>query len=491
MSQRVDESIVSSLGLNWRREALFASLAAMELTWVYAWLSFFFGELGEGQRRFSYIGLYVMLLIAITVGRILTQRRAAPARARQWIVLLTVLSTLLLVRVQLYSGYGLLSLSWLWKFVRAVFMEDAGTFGANTLVVAAGLYVWWWGLNLSQRGLTHDWVGFRFRLGVLILIVLLVVAAFAGPLDITGLIFFYFLVSLLAIALARVEEASESQVGLVSPFKASWLGILIGAAALVLLAGLLADRVWSIDVIKFVLQRLDPVLKPLDRLLYYVLLVIVRLLEPLMLLLIKLFRALAGSFVENTEGLQKFLQQTEGTFEEVEQAPPPAWFAYLKYVRWGLIALLVVLAVWIVARALQRRRRWGADATAVRESIWSREAFQQDLAGLLRRGLDRLRGLGDLAGRLRPQPYSAASIRKIYASLTRLGGAMGNPRQVGETPYEYIPGLNQVLPDSDPDIAAITEAYVRVHYGEYQATREEYERVRESWERVRRRREQD
>ncbi|MFQ6058863.1 MAG: DUF4129 domain-containing protein [Anaerolineae bacterium] len=63
---------------------------------------------------------------------------------------------------------------------------------------------------------------------------------------------------------------------------------------------------------------------------------------------------------------------------------------------------------------------------------------------------------------------------------------MGYPRPEGTTPYEYVTTLCQALPGREGEVAAITEAYVRVCYGEVPTTEDELRRVKEWWERVRR-----
>ncbi|MFQ6058862.1 MAG: hypothetical protein ACE5MB_08315 [Anaerolineae bacterium] len=66
----------------------------------------------------------------------------------------------------------------------------------------------------------------------------------------------------------------------------------------------------------------------------------------------------------------------------------PAWLSYLVVIlRWGMIGLLTAGALWIAARSFQRWQGWAEGiAPQSRESVWSGEAFRQDLAALLRCG---------------------------------------------------------------------------------------------------------
>ena len=83
--------------------------------------------------------------------------------------------------------------------------------------------------------------------------------------------------------------------------------------------------------------------------------------------------------------------------------------------------------------------------------------------------------------------YAAVSIRKIYANMARLAGKQGVPRQPAQTPYEYLPALGLAFPDCQAEAAAITEAYVEVHYGEVPESLRELQRIREYWGQIRER----
>jgi hypothetical protein len=90
---------------------------------------------------------------------------------------------------------------------------------------------------------------------------------------------------------------------------------------------------------------------------------------------------------------------------------------------------------------------------------------------------------------LRGEEYSLASIRKTYASLARLAAASGYPRRDAETPYEYISALQRAFPGSEEEIQLITNAYVRVHYGERSFSPQYVQQVRDAWVTIRERQE--
>ena len=81
--------------------------------------------------------------------------------------------------------------------------------------------------------------------------------------------------------------------------------------------------------------------------------------------------------------------------------------------------------------------------------------------------------------------FAALTIRRIYAHLGVLAAEQGYPRVPHETPYEYMPTLEQAFPDTRDEVACITEAYVAVHYGEVPERSEDVVAVRDAWERIR------
>jgi hypothetical protein len=110
-----------------------------------------------------------------------------------------------------------------------------------------------------------------------------------------------------------------------------------------------------------------------------------------------------------------------------------------------------------------------------RESLYASGDLLKDLRDGLRNAWDQLRYLGQ---RERRGQRSAASIRKMYASIVDMAAEAGYPRDLAETPYEHRAILYQAFPGHEPAVDAITQAYVRVHYGEVPDTREEMDQLR-------------
>jgi hypothetical protein len=62
--------------------------------------------------------------------------------------------------------------------------------------------------------------------------------------------------------------------------------------------------------------------------------------------------------------------------------------------------------------------------------------------------------------------------------------SLGRPRSQAVTPLEYLPALDEVFPGLENELATITEAYLRVRYGEFPENRKEIADVETAWEQV-------
>jgi hypothetical protein len=146
-----------------------------------------------------------------------------------------------------------------------------------------------------------------------------------------------------------------------------------------------------------------------------------------------------------------------------------------------ILVLVIALALWLVLRSF---RRWQSSRQptpgAIRETVPSEGTLAEDLAGYLRDQWQRLRDADlRLFRRLR-----AESVREIYTSLLALMAAAGHPRQREQTPYEYQLIADDALPRCRAELKALTEAYVRVRYGESEVEAEELADLQAAWQRI-------
>ena len=422
------------------------------------------------------------MLLALLTTRALTRMAVPLQRQRILTIMLAIASTLLLLRLYVYLDYRLTDLSWLGRFVWE--MGNLLQRIPPSFILSLGsLYLWWRGIELAQRDLGVVSIGFSFRLGIVAFLWLFLVRVFGSPVDAIPYAFVYFLVGLIILGLARIQDVSESRIGIRSPFDASWVIILVISTALVLGASVLAGRIVSLRNVGALLNPLRPVIGLLTRIAAPLLLIAAWLLEHILTTLIGLFRAALGD-QEELLPLSRFAEEIE-QWQQLQRAQnqQSILLLVLRLLGWAFLVLLFLAILAAIAFSIsdywsERQRQRAAE----HDSVWDRETAAKDTRKALQNRW--LRWRQELASRLawlRGEEYALTSIRQIYSSLVKLATSEGMPRQEAETPYEYVARLKQAFPGSDQELALITDAYVSVHYGERSFRSEYVQRVREAW----------
>ncbi len=467
--------------LDWRRELLQLTVLAMESCWLYPWVALLDQWL-TGQVRFSSpLELFVLLVGLLWISR-LVQRLPTGLGVRQILLIpIVLLSVLVVIKRQLYPGYPWLSGAWITVLGRSL-ARMSSEMPAEVEVFVIVLYCWWRALNLSQKTLDAGTVGFYFRVGVMGLVWYLLVTIFAQAMDATRLAFAFFFFGLVSMALARALEVDLVHKGRRSPFSGPWLSIVLGAVIGTLVIAMLMTLILSPQTAAAIFTWLRPVTDVLGTALYYTLMAVAYLMQPLINVLTVIFTEGLRAMFESGESIIQPAQPPD--FEDLSGAEPPWWLGLCNWAAMIFFLAIGLLIVITTLRRWQQKRRAESDLT--RESVWSAEEFGAGLRGALRNGLGQVGDLADLVRRygVGRKLYSALSVRKIYASLVELATERGFPRPPATTPYEYLLTLRQAFPQHGRELATITEAYVQVHYGEVPTGNEELAHIRDCWERV-------
>ncbi|MBS1252596.1 MAG: hypothetical protein MAG451_01637 [Anaerolineales bacterium] len=469
----------SLANFNWRRELLVVSVAAMEVTWLAGWIRILLGVDETAGIVTVWLSTIVLYFVAMTTARMLIQR---PTPRLDWIIGgLVFVSTLAFVNLNLYPQFSLFNPRWLATLIGNI-TGGFQTWPREITGVFIGFFIWFRGLRLPRQrvaGIRTTWR--RVKVG-LVMMVALAVAAIEFPIDAGGIILTYFAVSLSALALSRIEETARADMGAASPFGRKWLMTLAAALLVVGVMALIATNIVTVEMLRTVLRPLTLVAETV--------LSAVAILAGLLAqyVLFPIFMALFKRFFPeglDMEFLQEFQQQQESLQEpEVgrgERVLPSAEF--LNALRVVGLTLLVLIVLWFVIHSFRRWRRARETAGGVRETARPAGSLAGDMLGYVRDQWQRLREAADLRRLL--QRRGAGSVRAIYANLLTLLAAAGHRRRAGQTPYEFEPTAEQVLPAHETEIGTITEAYVRARYGEWDIDDEELRRLRSAWRQVR------
>lgn len=319
---------------------------------------------------------------------------------------------------------------------------------------------------------------FRLGIGMFFFYGLLSLAGRRGlpGMDMAGISGFtlFLCATLMALTAARVSFLGRVRGGRRNPFTRQWLGSIFGAV--------LATVGMGLTFALLVVGRLQA-------LILFVVGAIVTLAFTPLLFFLALFMGVPvpemapspttpeGTVLEPSGLTPDLLEQTN---QQVNVLP--------DNVRGIVLIVGIILSValflgvlWMVTASVQR---------IVRNPEVEYIAKRGDLVELLRREAgEQLRQPGDwLAGRLqgRQRVQAAARIRQIYADFLALCAALNLPRAESQTPLEFLKTVRGELPAAWAEAGVITNAYLKVRYGELPETREEVLAVETAWEQVRR-----
>jgi uncharacterized protein DUF4129 len=457
------------------RLALTCGLALMDTCSLLPW-SLLLGVWGEPGRQTALLsapGILAVLLLSAAATHVLGRRaHANPRTTRLMLAALALLVAALTVRLEHYPEGD--ALAWIPQLLGAL----AATLGQLSLPVlgfALSLYLFWRGVRLGGQtpGFVEVEGAFRWgtaRLAVCALI--MVLTSRPGLLRVleaatTPYVVGYFFVSLLTLALARLESLRTRTRA--PSLNRQWLGVLVVVAAGVVLLALLLGQLVSFDVLLVASQPLFDLLGGVLLLVLYAIFIpLAYVIEWLIYLVLSLVRVNGNrpppqppepNDIQNA--LQRFF---------AEQVPPELLLV-LKALG---AALLIGLALMVVARGLSRWRPSGADTDASneeRDSLWRADQAWAKLLAWLRRILrrDAVEALGtstESGSTAEPTPVAPlGSVRELYARLLRAGESTGVRRGVATTPLEHLPALEGALVPEEA-LAQLTGAYVRVRYGD-------------------------
>lgn len=464
-----------------RHELLFLCFALMEIALLTPVVL-----VGLGWARYWPAGqvalwLLLIMLLPLNLARLMALLQFDLKRQRRVLMAALLLVVLLSWRQLLYTPAGPFDLAWLGQFASNLAEVGNLVWARDLSIFILTAFVWWRGIRLATRLPEINNVGLRLRLGGLIIAPLLVwfTSAFLEA-SIVPFLLLFFLAALTAVALVRAENIEQEQRGTAATLNARWFTAVFGAGLLtVLAAGLLAVFL-SGDSLFTLFGWFSPLWRALQFGGVVVLSTLFKLTSPALDLLAVIVQflgeilvALMGQIGEGFRALglgnappMPALQTPTGTPEL--DGPGLTGRATTVLIMLGLIAL--------VALALARAYRQATFAARDSQRSHVARDEEDEEPGLGRRLLERLGLLG--------QWRAAASIRRIYRLMCRAAAAAGYPRLEAETPYEYLPTLGQVWPEYAAEARLITEAFVRIRYGELPETSEELEQIRQAWRRL-------
>lgn len=453
--------------------ALIAPFGLLLMPWARYWPT--------GQTA---LWLLLMVLIPFNLLRFMTAVQLRRSRQRLVMVAGLLLAILLSWRLLLFAPRPFFDLGWL----GALFVQ-LGDGGAAAWPRALTLFLllllcWWRGMALVRLNADIGAVGLRLRLGALLLAgVALIAAGVREPWNVLPFILLYYLAGLTAASLIRAEQIEREQSGLAASVTPGWLGTIFATSLLVVATAGLFAAILSGQAAFLLARWLSPLWTAVLALAAVVIATIGYLAQPFIYVFALLIDFLAALIRNAVTVVLNFVGEdaiptleplqplpTPGAEELVTVAGPPNINVRL------IIIVLMIVAVVVVVFFLTRLYREAVIAAREREFVRPGAGRGSVRPNLGERLLQRL-------GLLRNW-RAAASVRRIYQQMCAAAAGAGFPRAEAETPYEYLKTLREVWPEHTADSRLITEAYVKVRYGEVPETEAELNEIKAAWQRL-------
>jgi hypothetical protein len=397
--------------------------------------------------------------------------------------------TLFVVWLSVYLSSFLLDPRWLLAMLSDLLLLDATAYRVIVIIVLS-VYFCWRGVRLSRRliGPANILLTLRIGLGVILAVIVIGVGESASSFaESTLLLLIPLFLSLVLIAHAIAQALflrRSSPGGLQGSIAAQERALLmvIGMIGLFLFLVALAIGTFTSPAILVQMQQaLRPIGLAYDWLIGAVAYIVILLLTPIFWLVSQLHLKV------QVPGARFLIPS--GNLAHKPSPAPEALLLTISILKLVLPLLVVGLLLLLIRFALRRRRvvLLRPEEGDVHESLWSWELFWTQLKGLLHALWLRLfhrrvptKEEVALSALMQGGP-TTRSIRELYRALLHWAASQGYARKKYETPYEFQLRLHEHLPQTEPELGAVTEAYTATRYGEVVPGEDEVDRVRQMW----------
>jgi hypothetical protein len=468
-----------------KQELIFLCWALMEVAIITPFAIFVMGWARFWNSGQLTILLLLLILLPFNLVRLLSA--LGISRKQQWRILFAsfLVTVILSWRALLFAPRSLFDLTWVGEFFAHFGNLGDPLWGRELTLFLFILLSWWRGLRLAHMKPDIQQAGFRLRFGVLLLVPLALILHATGRLwGATPFILLYFLAGLTAISLIRAEQIERERSGFAASLTPGWVfTIFITSLLVVMTAGLIAAII-SGEAVSTLSGQLAPIWTALLALMAVSFATLLFLLSPFLNLISYMIEKLADFFALLFANAGINLQPNAAADQNAAQAigdlllegEPALSFSLPQYTYQILAAVIMLGLAALITYFLTRFFRQPTIATQTGMDPTSSSRNEKYSPGLGDRLLARL----GFARRWR----TAASIRRVYSDMCRSAAAAGYPRGPSETPYEYLSTLYSVWPDNRSETTLITEAYIRVRYGEIPETENELQDIKSSWQQL-------
>ncbi len=474
------------------RELAVLGIMVMELSWGVPWFRSLTGATNAAPPLQVLFTLGGMMTASYWLVKLLANLRLQ-MRLRYGIMgIMLVIASLVGLNLLLYNAAEF-AYAEIIRRPMAGIMEIRALIRDEFVIIMAVLLACWRGSSLANEKIGPTNIIRGFQVGVLMLIGFVFVNTMLTGETVGNFMHVFLSAGLLAMGAARVSVLSFLRGGTRNPFDRRWFaGLCLSVIGAVGLAAAVAALATGEDALLGFLPKMF-----VGAIMAIALIILTPILIALLYLLYNatnVFQDPNSSFAKAlttiVDSLQEMIDQMSETMAGIFQILDPV-MAFLERggpaIKFISLWAVVLITALIVMLALQIRARYQrALQDEEHESILQRGDLLRMLRIALRKRLknaaERLTRAADFRHRQRLQ--AAAKIRRIYARLMDLCDDLGHSRPTAQTPLEFLPALQTLLPDTRQELALITRAYVHVRYGELPENQHEMAEVETAWKRV-------
>lgn len=456
-----------------------AVIVLLELLWSYSALVAVseWGWIGWPSPPISLLGATALAAGALAPSMLADNGTWNAQRLRPVILPFQVVLLVLVVRLDLSGGYGLLDFDW--------FSYVGGDISFLLGAAAYSVFLLWRGLSVTSELPSIETLHKRFLLGLMAVLMAFVFAMVTDesgdgrhPLVSLGVYgVTYFGAGMVAVALANLRNIRREMVRRAddaAPSIRQWMVFPVVVVAVMVLVSLLVSAVFSFDVAALLLVPITLIAKGVTAVILY------GIIWPLGFVaggLIWLLQKLGGQVEPEPDGAGAPAELTEEGASFVEENPgymlPDS---VVLAIEWTVGIIAVIIVILILRKALSKFRRGEKEEKeeGTSESLGAWDGVKGDLRTFLSMLFSWFRRRRDPDAQPTAVPASVTvaaederefTIKEIYQGLLWEGGAIGRPRRNAETPYEYEGRIEALDTTQEHALDAITQAYVASRYG--------------------------
>ncbi|GAB4271238.1 MAG: hypothetical protein Kow0080_16440 [Candidatus Promineifilaceae bacterium] len=467
-----------------RHELVFMVWALMELTLLVP-LALAFMPWSQWSPLWMIVVLFGLMFVPVALGRLLKWLNL-PKETQQKISLLAAfLAMIVAVRVVVYDLPSPFSLTWIGQFFRNAAESGNNLWQRDVQTAVLTGIVWWRGLVLAGREPDVHLLRGRLQRGALVLAPLTAVIGYWQlEWSVLPYILLYFGLALTGVYLTRIEQTERDH----NATYANYTPWLIGSIAALSLGTVSLPGLTALFLTENSEKAVGWLQAPYQAIRFgfaVTAVTIAKLAAPFTSIFDTIFNAIANLI---RTLWQRFL--VAYTPPEQSDVRPPANEELIEsltrnvrslninpriflYVFISFVFLIMLLIIWYAFRT--------STGTV------SSSRFNRIVGGLA----SRVTGIEPNRNGRKPKRDNwlknwrmALSIRRIYQRLVYEAEQLGFPRDETVTPYEFLPTLLAIWPHHEQELSLITQAYVRIRYGEAPESQDELHQIEAAWSRI-------